>query len=321
MKKRSFILLLIGACISTTMVCQSIVVEKAGQGGVFARIGNPIGVASNQQINITDSKLETTVGGLFSTPLDPRMILNAYSNYPINIGAYDNPIAALNIAASNNLGLSLDLSAHGRIYSSANITFQLDVDNDEDSYFVIRESINSHDLFWIGENGNHFVNGNLFVDGSVKVENVDTFYKVLQNIEFEIRDDYGDELELGYSFVKGDGADDLTGSSQCIHADVGIGLGSTIHEVEIAYQDRDPEASMDFNIGACGEFELLDTGDDENFSSNTTQIRKFPINIVIEESCDFGIEMMICSRATTLVSTGEWDEQRVYTVRIKYTMP
>ena len=297
---------------------QSIVSENAGQKGYFARFGDPFATISTyRHLGVSNQNIETVVGGIFGGSTSPRLLINPQYQNSVVIGEYNNPTTALVISPPLSDPLSLHLTGNGRITSTGEITFQLDRDNNEDTYFIVRESTGA-DIFWIGENSNHFIKGDLFVDGTVTVESVDTFYKVIENVDFEIVDSQGDELDLGYSYVRADGHDGLFPEVQLIRANLDLPNGSILHEVQYQYLDLEPDGAIGASLYRCGIRHDIPSPHPEGYSNPTPTLVIYSFGQVINANCNNYISFGGDGGG---IVDDRWAGQRIFPIRLKYTLP
>jgi len=151
------------------LIAQGLISEYADGDGSYLRLGPPPTLFSIP-INLNFGKNSIfTSGGSIQAFKRPTLQLNPI-NGSVTIGNTESDNAALTIKSFSEANNTLDLrlEGDGRMGIQRSMYIDLDDDNNEDSYFLIRDSEKAN-LFYVGETGDSYLKGDITITGDINL--------------------------------------------------------------------------------------------------------------------------------------------------------
>ena len=219
---------------SFSLYSQSMILENADINGYFLTIGSESNKTNSLPYSLNFSPNSISTDGIgFGALKKPTLKLNPISGN-VTIGRTLSDIAALNIRALDESrgGLDLRLEGDGHIASENSMFIQLDDDNNDDSYFRIRDS-KMNNLFTVGETGQSTFSGDLTVTGDINLLgsiNGSDGMEIISGRAFEGASSLEKSIYLG-TITFADSLAEVT-------ANINIPHNATITKVKIIYYDN-----------------------------------------------------------------------------------
>ena len=213
-----------------------IVVEQPDYRGYYALFGK----YGEGQLALGKNFIETLEGPLTFMPGSAKLAIGPVAGTP----------AKLNLQALDDDNADLRLIGSHVMSSDGWFVFQLDDDNNSNAFFSVKGGDYNNDLFWIGENGNNYLNGDLTVKGRIR----ETAEKIaiINFLDFEVigingESVYGDRLVNGFTYTS---LTHILGNplGAAMAASIDIPDQSTITGVTIYYRDSDEDGYLGFNL-------------------------------------------------------------------------
>ena len=272
-----------GFALVTNDVCsQGLISQSADSNGNYLRVG-PRGNLFNPNplmLNLGHNSISTE-GGLFGFLRKPTLKLNPESGN-VTIGATQSDVAGLSIRAFNEAagGVDLRLEGEGRVGIQSSMFIQLDDDNNENAYFLIRDGENKN-IFTVGETGQSYLKGDITITGDIKLNG-----RITGNEEMEIisgasfQGAYDSEVAILRSDTW------VINGHAHLRANLNLPNNAKITKIDILYLDNSPD-DIDVEISSIANLSnSFHTDhfqwDSSNSSSNIRQATIDNLNFTID---------------------------------------